>query len=101
MLNLAEVAYGRLTQAESKVFEQIIGSKVTTCQSSVLLELPRGTTKKNFSNLTLCSHKEKVRIKYYLLLALHNKCCRSIFGEAQTRQKTRYSTFPTRKRIKD
>jgi hypothetical protein len=31
MLNLAEVAYGGLTQAESKVFEQIIQSKVTTC----------------------------------------------------------------------
>jgi hypothetical protein len=31
MLNLAEVAYGGLTAAESKVFEQIIWSKVTTC----------------------------------------------------------------------
>jgi hypothetical protein len=31
VLNLAEVAYGGLTQAESKVFEQIIWSKVTTC----------------------------------------------------------------------
>jgi hypothetical protein len=31
MLNLAEVAYGGLTQAESKVFEQIIWSKITTC----------------------------------------------------------------------
>jgi hypothetical protein len=30
MLNLAEVAYEGLTQAESKVFEQIIQSKVTT-----------------------------------------------------------------------
>jgi hypothetical protein len=35
MLNLAEVAYGGLTQAESKVFEQIIQSKLTACQSSV------------------------------------------------------------------
>jgi hypothetical protein len=63
--------------------------------------LPRGTTKKNFGNLTLCSHKEKVRIIYYLLPALHDKCCHSIFEQAQTRQKTRYSTFPTRKRIKE
>jgi hypothetical protein len=31
MLNLAEVAYGGLTQAESKEFEQIIRSKVTAC----------------------------------------------------------------------
>jgi hypothetical protein len=66
MLNLAEVAYGGLTQAESKVFEQIIQSKVTTCQSSVLSELPHGITKKNFGNITLCSHKEKVGIVYYL-----------------------------------
>jgi hypothetical protein len=101
MLNLAEVAYGGLTQAESKVFEQTIWSKVTTCQSSDLSELPCGTTKKNFSNLTLCSHKEKVGIVYYLLLALHDKCGRSIFEQAQTRQKTRYSTFLSRKRIKE
>jgi hypothetical protein len=101
MLNLAEVAYGGLTQAESKVFEQIIWSKDTTCRSSVLSELPHGTTKKNFGNLTLCSHKEKVRIVYYLLLALHNKRGCSIFEQAQTRQKTRHSTFPTQKRIKE
>jgi hypothetical protein len=81
MLNLAEVAYGGLPQAESKVFEQIIWSKVT--------------------NLTLCSHKEKVGIVYYLLLALHDKRGRSIFEKSQTRQKTRYSTFPSRKRIKE
>jgi hypothetical protein len=31
MLNLAELAYGGLMSAESKVFEQIIWSKVTTC----------------------------------------------------------------------
>jgi hypothetical protein len=31
MLSLAEVACGGLTPAESKVFEQIIWSKVTTC----------------------------------------------------------------------
>jgi hypothetical protein len=44
MLNLAEVAYGGLTKAESKVFEQTIQYKVTTCQSSALSELPRGMT---------------------------------------------------------
>jgi hypothetical protein len=63
--------------------------------------LPCGTTKKNFGNLTLCSHKEKVGIIYYLLLALHSKCGCSIFEQAQTRQKTRYSTFLSRKRIKE
>jgi hypothetical protein len=42
-----------------------------------------------------------VGIVYYLLLALHDKRGRSIFEQAQTRQKTRYSTFPTRKRIKE
>jgi hypothetical protein len=101
MLNLAEVAYGGLTQAESKVFEKMIWSKVTTCRSSVLSELPHQKTKKNPGNLTLCSHKEKVGILYYLLLALHDKGGCSIFEQAQTRQKTRYSTFPTRKRIKE
>jgi hypothetical protein len=87
MLNLSEVAYGGQTAAESKVFEQIIQSKVTACQSSVLSKLPHGTMKKNFGNLTLCSHKEKVDIVYYLLLALHDKCCCHIFEEAQRRQK--------------
>jgi hypothetical protein len=48
MLNLAEVAYGGLMPAESKVLEPFIWSKVTTCQSSILLGLPHGTTKKNF-----------------------------------------------------
>jgi hypothetical protein len=95
MLNLAEVAYGGLTPAESKVFEQIIQSKVTACQSSVLSELPHGTAKKNFGNLTLCSHKENAGIVYYLLLALHDEGGCSIFEQAQTRQKTRYSTFLT------
>jgi hypothetical protein len=85
----------------SKVFEQIIWSKVTACQSSALSELPHGTTKKNFGNLTLCSHKEKVGIVYYLLLALHDKGSCSIFEQAQTRQKSRDSTFLTRKRIKE
>ncbi len=85
----------------SKVFEQIIWSKVTACQSSALSELPHGTTKKNFGNLTLCSPKEKVGIVYYLLLALHDKGSCSIFEQAQTRQKSRDSTFLTRKRIKE
>jgi hypothetical protein len=89
LLNLAEVAYGGLTPAESKVFEQIIWSKVTTCQSSVLSELPCGTTKKNFGNLTLYIHKEMVSIIYYLLLALHDKGGHSIFEQAQTRQTIR------------
>jgi hypothetical protein len=87
MLNLAEVTYGGLTPAESKVFEQIIQSKVTTCRSSVLLELPCGMTKKNFGNLTLCSDKGKVGIIYYLLLALHDESGHSILQQAQTRQK--------------
>jgi hypothetical protein len=101
MLNHAEVAYGGLIPAESKVFEQIIQSKVTACQSSVLSELPCGTTKKNFGNLTLCSHKEKVGSIYYLLLALHDEGGCSMSEQAQTRQKTRYSKFLTRKRIKE
>jgi hypothetical protein len=63
--------------------------------------LPHGTTKKNFGKLTLCSHKEKVGIVYYLLQALHDEGFHSIFEQAQTRQKTRYSAFPTRKRIKE
>jgi hypothetical protein len=64
--------------------------------------LPCGTRKGTFGNLTLCSHKEKVSIIYYLLLALHNEgSCSSIFGQAQTKQKRRYSTFLTRKRIKE
>jgi hypothetical protein len=63
--------------------------------------LPHETAKKNFGNLTLCSHKEKVSIIYYLLLALHNEGGHSIFEQAQTRQKIWHSTFPTRKRIKE
>jgi hypothetical protein len=51
----------------------------------VLPELPHETAKKNFGNLTLCSHKEKVSIIYYLLLALHNEGGHSIFEQAQTR----------------
>jgi hypothetical protein len=45
--------------------------------------------------------QRKVGIIYYLLLALHNKGGHTIFEQAQTRQKTRYSTFLTRKRIKE
>jgi hypothetical protein len=63
--------------------------------------LPHGTIKKSFGHLTLCSHKQKARIIYQLLLALHDKGGRSIFEQAQTRQKTRYSTFSTRKGIKE
>jgi hypothetical protein len=79
ILNLAEVAYGGLMAAELKVFEQIIWSKVTAYQSIILSELPCGTMKKNFGNLTLCSHKEKVGIVYYPLLALHDKGGHHIF----------------------
>jgi hypothetical protein len=42
-----------------------------------------------------------VRIIYYLLLALHDKHGHNIFEQAQTRQTTRYSTFLSRKRIKE
>jgi hypothetical protein len=101
MLNLAEVAYGGLMAAESKVFKQIIQLKVTTCKSSILSELPNGTMKKNLGNLTLCILKEKVGIVYYLLLALHDKGGHHIFEQTQTRQKIWYSTFPTRKSIKE
>jgi hypothetical protein len=89
-----EVAYGGLTAAESKVFEQIIQSKVTACQSDILSELPHGSTKKNFGKLILCSHKKKVVIIYYLLLALHDKHGHHIFEEAQTRQKTSVHYIP-------
>jgi hypothetical protein len=64
--------------------------------------MPCGTTKKIFGNLTLClQHKQKVGIAYYLLLAFHDKGGHSIFEQAQRRQKRRYSTFPTRKRMKE
>lgn len=73
LLNIAEMAYHGLTPAESKEFERIIWAKVSACRSSALSDYPRGTTKNNFGKLTLCSHKEKVGIVYYLLLALHDK----------------------------
>jgi hypothetical protein len=38
---------------------------------------------------------------YYLLMALHDEGGCSIFEQAQTRQKTRYSLFLTEKRIKE
>jgi hypothetical protein len=82
MLNLAEVAYGGLMPAESKVFEHIIWSKVTACRSSILSELPHQTMKKNFGNLTLCSHKEKVCIQNYQPLALHDEGGHHIFEQA-------------------
>jgi len=74
---------------------------VSACKSSVLSDYPRGTTKKNFGKLTLCSHKEKVGALYYLLLALHVKQGREIFEEAQSRQQRKYNTFPTKKGIQE
>ena len=101
LLHIAEVAYQILTPAESKEFEQIIRNKVTACKSSALSEYPRGTVKKNFGKLTLCSHKEKVGILYYLLLALHDKSGRTIFENAKTRQQEKYKSFPTKKKMKE
>jgi hypothetical protein len=69
--------------AESKVFDHIFLSKVSACRSSILLEMPCGTTKKNIGNLTLCSHKEKVGIIYYLLLTLHGEGGPSILEQAK------------------
>ncbi len=67
----------------------------------VLSEYPQGTVKKNFSKLTLCSHKEKVGILYYLLLGLHDKSGRAIFEIAKQRRQQNYKTFPTKKKIKE
>lgn len=73
LLNIAKVAHHGLAASESAEFEQIIQGKVAACGPSALVGCPRGTTKKSFGNLTLCSHKEKVGIVRYLLLALHDK----------------------------
>jgi hypothetical protein len=73
MLNLAEVAYGGLTNSEQSEFEEIVQTMVRGCTSSVLAEYPHGTVKTDFGKLTLCSHKEKVGSIFYLLIALHNK----------------------------
>jgi hypothetical protein len=59
MLNLAENAYGGLTQAESKVFEQIIRSKVTTCRSSVLSELPMGQQRRTLVTSLFAATKKR------------------------------------------
>lgn len=75
--------------------------QVTASKSSVLSEYPQGTVKKNFSKLTLCSHKEKVGILYYLLLGLHDKSGRAIFEIAKQRRQQNYKTFPTKKKIKE
>jgi hypothetical protein len=73
MLNLAEVAYGGLTDSEQSEFEEIVQTMVRGCTSSVLAEYPHGTVKTDFGKLTLCSHKEKVGSIFCLLIALHNK----------------------------
>jgi hypothetical protein len=67
MLNLAEVAYGGLTQAESKVFEQIIQSKLTACQFSVQSELPCGTTRRTLATSLFAATKKR--------LASYTTCC--------------------------
>jgi hypothetical protein len=57
-----------------------------------------GTTKKNFGKLTLCSHKEKVGIMHYLILALQDKCGHEIFEKAHTRQRAmEVQQFPNEK----
>jgi hypothetical protein len=73
MLNLAEVAYGGLTDSERSELEDIVRKDVLACTSSILADYPRGTVKTDFGKLTLCSHKEKVGSVFYLLIALHNK----------------------------
>jgi hypothetical protein len=71
MLNLSEVAYGRLTDMERNELECTIRMTVRGCSSSVLAEYPRGTLKTDFGKLTNCSHKEKVGSVFYLLIGLH------------------------------
>ena len=96
MLNLAEVAYGGLTDSERTELEDIIRRDVLHCTSSILAEYPHGTVKTDFGKLTLCSHKEKVGSVFYLLIALHNKRGREIFERAHKRQKDKYRTFPSK-----
>jgi hypothetical protein len=75
MLNLSEVAYGRLTDMERNKLECTIRTTVATtgCSSSVLAEYPRGTLKTDFGKLTNYSHKEKVGSVFYLLIGLHTQ----------------------------
>jgi hypothetical protein len=97
ILNLAEVSYHGLTESERKEFEKIIWAKVTSCRSSVLSDYPRGTTKKDFGKLTLCSHKEKVGIMYYLILALHDERGQEIFGKDSHQTETEVQQFSDKK----
>jgi hypothetical protein len=60
-----------------------------------------GQQRRTLAASLFAATKKKVSIVYYLLLALHEKGGHSIFEQAQTRQKTKYSKFPTRKRINE
>jgi hypothetical protein len=73
MLNLAEVAYGGLTDSKRSELKDLVWKDVLACTLSILAEYPCGTVKTNFGKLTLCSHKEKVGSVFYLLITLHNK----------------------------
>jgi hypothetical protein len=43
MLNLAEVAYGGLSDSERSELEDIVRKDVLACMSSILADYPRGT----------------------------------------------------------
>jgi hypothetical protein len=96
MMNLAEVAYHGLTAKELTEIEKIILVKVMSGRLSANDDYPRGTVKSGFGKLTLCSHKEKVGIVFYLLLALHDKRSHEIIKKANKRQKNKYLTFPSK-----
>ncbi len=96
MMNLAEVACHGLTAKELTEIEKIIWVKVMSGRSSANDDYPRSTVKSGFGKLTLCSHKEKVGIVFYLLLALHDKHGREIIEKANERQKNKYLTFPSK-----
>jgi hypothetical protein len=86
LLHIAEVGYHVLAPSKLNEFEKVIHGLVDSCKSSVLSDYPRGTTKKNFGKITLCSHKEKVGAVYNLLLGLHHKDGREVWDGAQKRQ---------------
>jgi hypothetical protein len=96
MMNLAEVAYHGLTAKELTEIEKIILVKVMSGRSSANDDYPCSTVKSGFGKLTLCSHKEKVGIVFYLLLALHDKRGHEIIEKANKRQKNKYLTFPSK-----
>lgn len=96
---VSEVCFHGLVPKERIEVEDIIRTKVLHCRSSVLGAYPRGTVKREFGKLTLCSHKEKVGSVFYLLLALHDKRGREIFDKAHKRQRAKYSSFPAKSKI--